>query len=231
VIVHDDDSAPLHDASDKTRVIVRPLGTPLPLGFLGLFVATFAFAALQTGWVPQSEGSKAALAAIALTLPAQLLASVFGFLARDTVAGTGMGILAGTWAVVGLATLTSPPGSTSAELGVVLIGCGIAMLVPAVGAWQRAAASTVMGLAAARFVVTGVAQMNGEPGWMKAAGWVGFGLAAASLYAAFAFELEDVRGRTVLPVGRKGIAAREAAADDTTSFVGVRREPGVRNRL
>jgi len=131
-------ATPTRSASDDTRVFVRPLGTPLPLGFLGLFVSTFAFAATQTGWVSELEGSKAALAAIAVTSPTQLLASVFGFLARDAVAGTGMGILAGTWALIGLVTLSSPAGSTSAEFGVALIGCGIAMVVPALAAGQRA---------------------------------------------------------------------------------------------
>ena len=40
------------------------------------------------------------------TVPLQLLASVVGFLCRDPVAATGMGILSGTWAVTGLATLS-----------------------------------------------------------------------------------------------------------------------------
>lgn len=63
-----------------TRVTLRPLATPLPLGFL----------------------------------------------ARDPVAATGMGVPAGTWAVVGLTTLISPPGSTSRGLAVLLASPGCA---------------------------------------------------------------------------------------------------------
>jgi uncharacterized protein len=63
--------------------------------------------------------------------PLQLVASVFGFLARDVVAGTGMGILAGTWLAVGLILLTGEPGSTSDALGLFLLIAAVAMLVPA----------------------------------------------------------------------------------------------------
>jgi uncharacterized protein len=49
--------------------------------------------------------------------PLQLLASILGFLARDVVAGTGMGLLAGTWLSVALVTLESAPGSTNDALG------------------------------------------------------------------------------------------------------------------
>ncbi len=41
-----------------------------------------------------------------------------------------MGVLAGTWGTVGLTTLTSPPGTASKGLGVVLITAGLAMFVP-----------------------------------------------------------------------------------------------------
>ncbi|OPG11457.1 hypothetical protein [Microbispora sp. GKU 823] len=34
------------------RVVLRPMGSPLPLGFLGLALAMTAFAAMELGWVP-----------------------------------------------------------------------------------------------------------------------------------------------------------------------------------
>ncbi|WP_336923498.1 hypothetical protein [Aquipuribacter sp. SD81] len=85
----------------STRIVLRPIGTPLPLGFLGLFVATTAFAVLQLDWLPEDQGRLVALGALLFTVPLQALASVFGFLARDPVAGTGMAVLSGTWALVG----------------------------------------------------------------------------------------------------------------------------------
>jgi len=213
------------------RVVLRPIGSPLPLGFLGLFVATLAFSSVQLGWVSQSQGSTVALAALVLTVPVQLIASVFGFLARDPVAGTGMGILAGTWATVGLSTLTSPPGATSSGLGVVLLCVGAAMLVPAAGGREKTVAASVMTLSALRFAVTGVAEINGAASWMTLAGWTGVLLAALSLYAALAFELEGTDRRDVLPLWRRG-AARSAVRDDETAQLSdIAHEPGVRKQL
>jgi succinate-acetate transporter protein len=219
------------DAHPTARVVLRPIGSPLPLGFLGLFVATLSFSAVQLGWVAQAQGSTVALAALVLTVPVQLIASVFGFLARDPVAGTGMGILAGTWATAGLATLTSPPGATSPGLGVVLLCSGAAMLVPAAGGRQKTVAASVMALSSLRFMVTGVAEVSGAPGWMTLAGWTGVVLAALSLYAALAFELEGTDRRDVLPLWRRGAAKSAVQDDEDAQLSDVAHEPGVRKQL
>lgn len=225
-------SAP-HVAAVPPVVVVRPLATPLPLGFLGLFAATLTFSAVQLGWIAPTEGPTVALGILVLTVPVQLVACVMGFLARDPVAATGMGILAGTWAAVTLATLTSPPGAASAGLGVILLAAAGAMLVPALAGHAKVVASTVMALSAARFAVTGIAELTGDTPWMTAAGWTGVALAALSLYAALAFELEGTTKRAVLPLLRRGRAASALASSaDTTDVVGdLTREPGVREQL
>jgi uncharacterized protein len=215
-----------------TRVVLRPVATPLPLGFLALALATVAFSAVQLGWVAPDQGRIAGLVAVAATLPLQLLASVFGFLARDPVAATGMGVLAGTWAVVGLATLTSPPGSTSPGLGVLLLTSGLAMLVPAVAAAPaKAAPAAVMGLAALRFLTTGAYELGGSAGWRATAGWVGLLLGAVALYTALAMELEGTTGRTVLPVGRRGPGLAAVEGRGPLDPQDVAGEPGVRPQL
>ena len=48
-----------------TRVVLRPVATPLPLGFLALALATVAFSAVQLGWVAPDQGRIAGLAAVA----------------------------------------------------------------------------------------------------------------------------------------------------------------------
>ena len=203
-----------------TRVVLRPLATPLPLGFLALALATVTFSAVQLGWVPPSEARIAGLTALVATVPLQLLASVMGFLARDPVAATGMGVLTGTWAVVGLTTLTSAPGVTSKELGVLLLCAGVAMFVPAVSAGSKLVPAAVMGLAGVRFLVTGGYQLSASAGWKAAAGWTGLALGLLALYAALALELEGSHRRTILPVGRRGPGA-----------VGMGDDPGVRPQL
>lgn len=219
------------DGTLPARVMLRPLGNPLPLGFLALMIATTAFAAVQLDWVPADQGRIAGLAALLLAVPLQLLASVLGFLARDPVAGTGMGVLAGTWAVAGAATLTSSPGA-GPGLGVVLVVASVALLVPvAAAASGKLLAAAVMGLAAVRFAATGIAEITGSGPWTAAAGWLGLGLGALALYAAFGFELEDVHGRTVLPLLRRGAGATAVRGGPREQLAGLVHDAGVRSQL
>ena len=177
------------------RVVLRPLGTPLPLGFLGLMVATAAFAAVQLGWVAPDQGRFAGYAALLFTAPVQLLAAVLGFLTRDPVAGTGMGVL--------------------------LFLAGVALLVPAAAAMRKLVVAGVIGLSAVRFALTGVAMTTGVHAWLVVAGWWGLLLALVSLYAALALELEGAQRREVLPLLRRGTDAEEVAAHEEP---GVREE-------
>lgn len=215
-----------------TRVVLRPLATPLPLGFLALALATTVFSAVQLGWVPPDQGRVAALTALGATVPLQLTAAVVGFLARDPVAATGMGVLTGTWAVVGLTTFTSPPGTASPGLGVLLLTAGVAMLVPAAAAvGSKLVPVAVMGLAGVRFAVTGVYELTGSATWQVVAGWVGTGLAAVALYAALALELEGVREHTVLPIGRRGAGRAAMAGEGPLDPQDLVEEAGVRPQL
>ena len=220
-----------YPAGAPARIALRPIGTPLPLGFLGLFVATVGFSAVQLHWIPAPQGSAVALGVLAVAVPAQLLSSVYGFLARDPVAGTGMAVLAGTWGAVALVTLTSPPGAASPGLGVLLLAAAAAMLVPAGAATTKLIAAAVMLLASLRFAVTGVAQLTGSATWLTAAGVTGLVLATVAIYAALGFELEDVRHRTVLPLGRRGSGADVMTGGPAEQLHHVTHEAGVREQL
>jgi uncharacterized protein len=77
---------------------------------------------------------------------------LFGYLGRDVVAGTGMGILSGTWLSVGLVTLTSPAGyqltgsATWEDIaGVVgLVLCAVAVYAALAIALEDARRTTVL---------------------------------------------------------------------------------------
>lgn len=222
-------TSPVPPAS--ARVVVRPMGTPLPLGFLGLVVATVAFSALQLGWLAPGQGRAVALGILAFTVPVQLVACLYGFLARDPVAGTGMGVLAGTWGAAGLVTVTSPPGSTSAGLGVVFLVAALAMTVPTVAAHGKLVAAGVMGVTCVRFTLTGLAQVTGATSWATAAGAVGLLLGAVAWYAALALELEDTEHRTVLPVLRRGAGRDVMSGSLADELADVAHEAGVRKQL
>jgi len=186
--------------------MLRPIGNPLPLGFLALAGATLLVSGLQLGWLSSSDGKDVALILIAFVFPLQLVTAVFGYLGRDVVAGTGMGILSGTWLSVGLVTLTSPAGSTSDGLGLFLLLAAVAMLVPALAAATgKLVAVAVLGTTALRFACTGIYQLTASGTWEDIAGLVGLALCAVAVYAALAIALEDARRTTVLPTGRRGI--------------------------
>jgi succinate-acetate transporter protein len=187
------------------RIVLRPIANPLPLGFLALAGGTLVVSGLQLGWLEPSEGRNVALILIAFVAPLQLVTSVFGYLARDVVAGTGMGILSGTWLSIGLVTLTSPAGSTSDALGLLLLVSGAAMLVPATAAaGAKLVPAAVLATAGLRFGLTGIYQLTASAAWGDVAGYAGLVLCALGCYAALALALEDARGEEALPVLRLG---------------------------
>lgn len=217
---------------EAMRIVLRPLASPLPLGFLGLAGGTITLSGQQLGWVPAVTSHLVAVAILLLAVPLQLIASLIGFLSRDPVAATGMGTLAATWATTGVLTLLSPPAQRSPVLGLILFYLAAAVLVSAlVAATGKGLVALVLTMAAARFALTGVYEFVGGPGWMSTAGWVGLALCAIALYAALALELESMQHRPVLPTLRWG-AARRALTDDGLSTVGAaNREAGVREQL
>src|SRR4051812_4257377 len=99
-----------------TRIVLRPIANPLPLGFIALGAGTLLLSALQLGWLEPTEGHDVALLLLAFVAPLQLVACIFEFLARDVVAGSGMGILAGTWLATSLVMRNLAPGATSRPL-------------------------------------------------------------------------------------------------------------------
>jgi succinate-acetate transporter protein len=215
-----------------TRIVLRPLGSPVALGFAGLSAATFAVAGLQVGWVAPTEGKNVALAAMLFAFPAQVIAGVLAFLGRDGVVGTAMTELGLIWLVVGVTLRTSPPGSTSGGLGLFLIfACATMAISALVSTQSKLVAAAIFATASLRFGLTAVYELSGRHAWEDAAGVVGLVLAALALYGAAASELEESRRGEVLPLGRRGEAARAVAGGFGEQVRPVATEPGVRTRL
>ena len=216
----------------RTCIALRPIAGPLALGFFGLAAATFVMSGLQLGWVEPTEGKQVALCVLAFTVPLQFTASLFGFLARDGVAATGMGLLSGIWAVVGLITFTGKPGSTSDALGLFLLLTGVAMWAPASSAAaSKLVPAVVLTTAGLRFVVTGLYQLTSNEAWEDTAGVIGLVLAGFAVYAAYAAEFEDVLKRPLLPLGRRGKGEQAVKGTYAEQIANVAHEPGVRQQL
>lgn len=165
-------------------------------------------------------------------VPLQALSSIFGFLARDPAASTGMALQAAGWFAIGLGTWTGRPGQPSPALGLVLLGAATVLLIPVITAARRKVlASAVMAMTALRFYPTAAAELTASPAWRTAAAVAGLVLAVTALYAGLAFELEDSAHVTVRPTFRRRQAEVAMTRDAPAEASGVEHEAGVRPML
>lgn len=69
-------------AEAMTRIVLRPVASSLPLGFLAFGVGTVLLTALELQWVPLAQGRSLMVLVLAFVVPLEALAGVFAFLAR-----------------------------------------------------------------------------------------------------------------------------------------------------
>jgi uncharacterized protein len=189
--------------------------------------------ALQLGWIDPAEGRPVALVLIGFVFPAQLLAAIFSYLARDGVAATGMATLSLIWLVVGLTLYTAQPGATSAMLGVFLLFGGTAMALNGLtAAMSKLVPAAVFLTASLRFLLAAGQHLSGGgAGWRVTSGVLGLLLFALAIYAAWAAELEEAAGRTVLPLGRRGKGKVAVHGSLLEQLKEISTRPGVRQQL
>ncbi|MEW2163390.1 hypothetical protein AB0912_10370 [Streptomyces sp. NPDC007084] len=217
------------DLRRMVRLNLRPIASPLPLGFYTVAIASTVTSCLQIGIIPAADRQ-----AVALTiLPAfalQLVVSILAFGARDVIAATLMASFAGTWLANALVTASDAAGG-SRVLGVLnLVFTVFAALMASVAAPKRAL-WLVLVIAVPRYLVAGLAGVTGV-GWIgHASGAVGLLLAAVAMYVAYALMLEDLRGKEILPIGRSGPAHNAVEGDLRFQLRDLERHPGVRRTL
>lgn len=190
--------------------------------------------ALQFGWISPGQSTIVAITGLVFAFPSQFLAAILSFLARDGLAGTGLGVFSGTWAVTSVSLLTSPPGATSEGLGIFLILASILLacvVVAGTGGARKLIVALVLAIGAARVLVTGLFEIDGGDGLEQAAAILGLALAASAFYAGLALLLEDARRDTVLPVFRSGEAKAAVTEGIDAQLSKVENEAGVREQL
>lgn len=221
-----------HRLESMTRVVLRPLGSPVPLGLFGLAAASWVLAAYQLGWVGVQEGRNVALVAIGFTFVAQLVAAIFAYLARDGVVGTALAELALIWLVIGLVMYTSPPGAKSDALGFFLLFAGVTMVLTATSAaLAKLLPALVFATAGVRFFLGGIEHITADEIWQDLAGIVGLALTGVAIYGAWAAELEDAQGKTVLPLGRRGKGKEASELPLLEQVREIDSESGVKKQL
>jgi succinate-acetate transporter protein len=220
------------DGRLDAHVVLRPLGSPFPFGLSGLAIASLLVTGLDLGWVPITQGKQVGFLLLVTAVPLQAIAGVFCLLARDGAAAVSMGVLSATWAADGLTRMTSVPGSTSTSLGLVLlISAGLLLASATTQATGKLLTALTIGVAALRFVFSGLYELTGSGAWQNVSGAVGIAVAALALYSVWALMLEDQTHSTVLPTLRRGAGEDAIAGDAAGQLAGVANEAGVRQQL
>ncbi|MFJ7908655.1 hypothetical protein [Kitasatospora sp. NPDC096204] len=217
------------DLHAMTRLTLRPIASPMPLGFFTVAISSTVASSLQLGLVDGAYRQ-----AVALTLFSafvlQLLVSILAFGARDVIAATLMGGFAGAWLANGLVTASDAPGGARV-LGVMnLVFTVFAALMASVARPKRVLWVLLM-IAVPRYLVAGLYGVSGEAWLGHLAGALGMLLAAVAMYAAYALMLEELRGREVLWIGRSGPVRDAMHAGLTGQLNRLEQQAGVRRTL
>ena len=75
-----------------TRIVLRPLASPLPLAFFASGAGSLMLSGLQLGLVPASETRSVAVVQAAFVFPPLALSSVLAFLSREMLGATIMAL-------------------------------------------------------------------------------------------------------------------------------------------
>lgn len=176
-----------------------PGATPLPITFLGLTIATTIYAGFETQILPRADFHTIGWLVVAVPVPMQLLAAVWGLVRGELAAATGSSVLAATWFGLALATITGTagaPGPSKAE-SLMLFASAAALLVSVTTELvdRKLVTAAVMLVAACRFALTGVSGLTHAQGWATTAGVAGFALAGVAFAGAFLVELRSALSR------------------------------------
>src|SRR5438270_9290492 len=103
---------------DHTRIVLRPIGSALPLGFFSFGIGMLLLGCSGIGWIPVTEQKDVGMVLVAFVFPLELVATVFAFLARDTLGATTLGLFTTSWLALGWADYSAAPGTKSVTLGI-----------------------------------------------------------------------------------------------------------------
>jgi uncharacterized protein len=215
----------------RTSIVLRPIGSGLPLGFFSFGIGMLILGSQAIGWIPVSEQHQGGMILMSFVFPLELVATIFAFLARDTLGATTLGLFTTSWLALGWAQLTAPPGKTSITLGIYLFGFATAVLLLALlSTAGKPFFSGLLTLAATRMALSGAWEVGAAKELYRISGGFGIALAALAMYGGIALGFEDARQREVLPLFRRGAAAESFEGLDR-QLERLEAEPGVRQQL
>ncbi|MFD8478010.1 acetate uptake transporter family protein [Kitasatospora sp. NPDC059673] len=221
--------APRPELHTMTRISLRPIASPMPLGFFAVAIASAVTSSLQLGLIDGAYRQAVSLTVFSAFV-LQLLVGILAFGARDVIAATLMAGFAGAWLSFGLVTATDAPGGARV-LGVLNLTFTVFAALMASVARPKKALWAVLLVATPRYLVAGLAGVTGVEWLGRAAGGLGMLLTLVAMYTAYALMLEELRGRDVLPIGRSGPVEHAMHAELAEQLHRLERQAGVRRTL
>lgn len=221
------------EALQRTSIVLRAYASPLPLGLFAFAIGNVLLAVTHLGgFSAQDTRVVMVMLATFIAVP-QFLASILGFLTREPLVATLLGLLAVTWPT-DVVVQEYTGATTSAPRGVLFCAlAGVLVLMAIPGLTAKPLFSVVLLSAAARFVAGGVYDLSASTARMRASGVIAVGVAIVAAYLAIALVVEDVKHRTVLPVGRIGGTESRSAMESglAAQARSLPQEAGVRAQL
>ncbi|WP_443051407.1 GPR1/FUN34/YaaH family transporter [Streptomyces sp. NBC_00234] len=217
------------DLRSMTRIVLRPIASPMPLGFFTVSIASVMTGCLQLGLF-ETEARKAVALCVLPAFALQFLVSILAFGARDVIAATLMGTFAGSWLAYALVMFSGVPEGLPV-LGVFNLAflCFGALMASVTR--SKRALWLVLVVSLPRWAATGLSGLTGAEWLTHTSGALGLLVALVAMYAAFALMLEDMRSEEVLPIGRSGPAQTAVEGDLAVQLRNLERHAGVRRTL
>ncbi len=215
----------------RTAIVLRPVGSGLPVGFFSFGIGMLILGCQAIGWIPASEQHEGGMVLMSFVFPLEFTATIFAFLARDTLGATTLGLFTTSWLALGWSELASPPGKTSTTLAVYLLGFAfVVLLLSYLSTRGKPFFALLLLLASARMALSAIHELGGGTAVYRISGGIGIALAAVAFYGGVALGLEDAQQREVLPLFRRGAAA-ESFEGLEQQLARLEAEPGVRQQL
>lgn len=188
-------------------VVGTPFANPGALGLAGFALTTFLLSAANAGWMHAATGSAWLGYAFAYGGGAQIIAGIFEFCNKSVFGATAFTSYGAFWIGLGLwvelVEPNHPHAAAATDLAWILLAWAIFNSYLLL--WATAVDTTVFViffLLEVTLIILAVGGFTGNSAITQIGGYVGVLLALAAWYGSAAVVINEITGRSVLPLGK-----------------------------
>lgn len=190
--------------ADQPAMTPAGFGNPLPLGLLGYGMSTVLLSFVNAD--VYAMGTAVLAMAVLFGGVAQMIVAIMSFRRNDSFAVTAFGGYAFLWLTLGFLTIGADQGwgaeNSGRAMGWYLFVWALFSFGLFIGSFMLPRFLTlVLGLTVVLLLLLAVGNWFDSTQVVKIGGWEGIVTGASAIYLAFAFLLNEMFGRTMLPVG------------------------------